>query len=297
MGFDCMWIASTGFHLIFWIASRLTTNLLPVLTRSSLVCTKQWFDCTHIRWHVSLERKRKINVQHSHKAIAKSKASIETYLVVYRVCSRSRLALCFSFFLCAFFFLVSISCCSYSWRVRMRRLSMKRYGDRSVGRTLRHHLASIGFFDCRGLKGAARGLAPFFFFIVSRGRRNRWLATNRSPFPRQRNQLAPGFTRFSWIPTGWVRFSRVSTGFVGTLLGFTGFSCFTGLLLGCYQVCIWFSWVSTRYSRVFTGFQCVLDGFSLVVPSFIGFHWLFMSFSGFRTGFTGFDRVLLFHWR
>ena len=104
MGFDCMWIASTGFHLIFWIASRLTTNLLPVLTRSSLVCTKQWFDCTHIRWHVSLERKRKINVQHSHKAIAKSKASIETYLVVYRVCSRSRLALCFSFFLCAFFF-------------------------------------------------------------------------------------------------------------------------------------------------------------------------------------------------
>ena len=296
MGFDCMWIASTGFHLIFWIASRLTTNLLPVLTRSSLVCTKQWFDCTHIRWHVSLERKRKINVQHSHKAIAKSKASIETYLVVYRVCSRSRLALCFSFFLCAFFFGFYF----------LLLIFMARQNAQIIDETIRR---SVGRPDAASPPGVDRLLwlsrikrrrqriSALFFFIVSRGRRNRWLATNRSPFPRQRNQLAPGFTRFSWIPTGWVRFSRVSTGFVGTLLGFTGFSCFTGLLLGCYQVCIWFSWVSTRYSRVFTGFQCVLDGFSLVVPSFIGFHWLFMSFSGFRTGFTGFDRVLLFHWR
>ena len=296
MGFDCMWIASTGFHLIFWIASRLTTNLLPVLTRSSLVCTKQWFDCTHIRWHVSLERKRKINVQHSHKAIANSKASIETYLVVYRVCSRSRLALCFSFFLCAFFFGFYF----------LLLIFMARQNAQIIDETIRR---SVGRPDAASPPGVDRLLwlsrikrrrqriSALFFFIVSRGRRNRWLATNRSPFPRQRNQLAPGFTRFSWIPTGWVRFSRVSTGFVGTLLGFTGFSCFTGLLLGCYQVCIWFSWVSTRYSRVFTGFQCVLDGFSLVVPSFIGFHWLFMSFSGFRTGFTGFDRVLLFHWR
>ena len=262
MGFDCMWIASTGFHLIFWIASRLTTNLLPVLTRSSLVCTKQWFDCTHIRWHVSLERKRKINVQHSHKAIANSKASIETYLVVYRVCSRSRLALCFSFFLCAFFFGFYF----------LLLIFMARQNAQIIDETIRR---SVGRPDAASPPGVDRLLwlsrikrrrqriSALFFFIVSRGRRNRWLATNRSPFPRQRNQLAPGFTRSS--------FTRFCGDFTGFYRVFMFHRSFTGLLPSLYLVLLGFN-------EVFSSFYWVSMCFGRVFISCTEFHWVSLAF-------------------
>ena len=160
------------------------------------------------------------------------------------------------------FFLVSISCCSYSWRVRMRRLSMKRYGDRSVGRTLRHHLASIGFFDCRGLKGAARGLAPFFF------------------------SLCRGVAAIvDWPPTGrrfhgnGTNSHRVSLDFPGFQRDGYGFHGFRPVLWGLYWVLPGFLvspvfyWVVTKFVFGSLGFQRGILEFLLGFNVFwTGFH-------------------------
>ena len=274
MGFDCMWIASTGFHLIFWIASRLTTNLLPVLTRSSLVCTKQWFDCTHIRWHVSLERKRKINVQHSHKAIAKSKASIETYLVVYRVCSRSRLALCFSFFLCAFFFGFYF----------LLLIFMARQNAQIIDETIRR---SVGRPDAASPPGVDRLLwlsrikrrrqrisALFFFHCVEGspqsliGHQPVAVSTATEPTRTGFHSIFLDSNGMGTVFTGFDRFCGDFTGFYRVFLFHRSF---TGLLPSLYLVLLGFN-------EVFSSFYWVSMCFGRVFISCTEFHWLSLAF-------------------